>query len=84
LLATQIISRVRDTFHVELLLRNLFDATTVANLSVLIEEQLAKPQDNELDSLPLIPESSMDIDTLLAELEQLSEGEVQAMLQEAH
>jgi acyl-coenzyme A synthetase/AMP-(fatty) acid ligase/acyl carrier protein len=81
LLATQVISRVRDTFRVELLLRNLFDATTISQLALLIEEQQAKPAAKEINSLPLTSESSLDVDALLAELEQLSEGEAQSMLQ---
>jgi acyl carrier protein len=81
LLATQVISRVRDTFRVELLLRNLFDATTVAQLALVIDEQQAKPAVTEINSLPMTTESSVDVDALLAELEQLSEGEAQSMLQ---
>ena len=81
LLATQVISRVRDTFRVELLLRNLFDATTISQLALLIEEQQAKPAAKEINSLPITSESSLDVDALLAELEQLSEGEAQSMLQ---
>jgi amino acid adenylation domain-containing protein len=81
LLATQVISRVRDTFRVELLLRNLFDATTVAQLALVIDEQLAKPPVIEINSVPMTSESSVDVDALLAELEQLSEGEAQSMLQ---
>ena len=33
LLATQIISRVRETFHVDVPVRNLFEAPTIENLS---------------------------------------------------
>ena len=55
--------------------------TTVAQLALLIEEQLAKPAIKEIESLPITAESSVDVDALLAELEQLSEGEAQSMLQ---
>jgi acyl carrier protein len=82
LLATQVISRVRDTFRVELLLRNLFDATTVANLALVIEEQLATPTAvKEINSMPMTAESSVDVDALLAELEGLSDSDAQSMLQ---
>jgi acyl carrier protein len=82
LLATQVISRVRDTFRVELLLRNLFDATTVANLALVIEEQLATPTAvKEINSMPMTAESSVDVDALLAELEGISDSDAQSMLQ---
>jgi len=35
----------------------------------------------ESNSMPMTSESSVDVDALLAELEQLSEGEAQSMLQ---
>lgn len=40
LLGTQLIARVRDAFAVELTLRSLFDAPTVAKLSTQVETQL--------------------------------------------
>ena len=42
LLGTQVISRVRDAFGVELPLRSLFDAPTVADLSTEIERMILK------------------------------------------
>jgi acyl carrier protein len=42
LLGTQMISRVRDAFGVELPLRSLFDAPTVADLSSEIERLILK------------------------------------------
>ena len=36
LLATQVVSRIRDTFHVDLSLRTVFESPTIAKLSLLI------------------------------------------------
>jgi hypothetical protein len=70
LLATQVISRVRDTFHVEVPLRCMFETPTVAGLAVAtIEKQIE--QSGEKDALDV-----------LQELESLSADEVRAKLAE--
>jgi len=43
LLVTQVISRVRDVFRVELPVRKLFDAVTIEQLSHIIVENETKP-----------------------------------------
>ena len=63
LLATQIISRVINTFRIKVSLRSLFQAPTVADMSVVIIQNQAKQADNK------------DIDRMLTELEALSDEE---------
>jgi len=43
LLATQVVSRIRATFHMELPLRTIFETSTIAALSSLIEQIQSKP-----------------------------------------
>ncbi len=60
LLATQVISRVINTFRVKVSLKSLFQASTVADMAVVIAQKMAEKAE------------SKDIDWLLAELENLS------------
>ena len=68
LMATQLTTRLRDSFGVGLPLREIFEAPTVAELAVSIAQRLAEPEDDE------------EVADLVAELEQLSEAEVEALL----
>ncbi|MHC5857702.1 non-ribosomal peptide synthetase [Nostoc sp.] len=68
LLATQVVSRLRDAFEVDLALRDLFEKPTIADLAVTIAQRLAQATDSEL------------LAQTFAELEQLSQEEVQAIL----
>ncbi|WP_404791161.1 amino acid adenylation domain-containing protein [Altericista sp. CCNU0014] len=76
LLATQLASRCRDTFHVEIPLRQFFAAPTIADLAISIAQQLADASEEDVFA------------QALAEIQQLSDEEAQAMLatleQEAH
>jgi acyl carrier protein len=64
LLATQLMSRLRDAFQITLPFRSLFEARTVADLSVVIAQRMAE----QLDS------------AVLAELEQLSQDDARTLL----
>ena len=67
LLATQVISRVINTFRVKVPLRSLFKAPTVADMAVVIvQNQVEKAE-------------SKDFERLLAELEALSDGEARKL-----
>ena len=69
LLATQVISRVLDTFQLELPLRSLFgEASIIADTAVVITQRLAEMAGHE------------EMDRMLAELEGLSEEEVRSRL----
>jgi acyl carrier protein len=70
LLGTQLVTRLRDTFHITLPLRTLFEQATVAELALIVIQQQAEHVE------------SADIEELLAELENLSEQELQDMLSE--
>ncbi|WPB76076.1 amino acid adenylation domain-containing protein [Archangium violaceum] len=71
LLATQALSRIRSTFQVELPLRDFFGEPTVANIAVKILNEQASQVD------------TAELERMMAELEQLSGEEAEALLSNA-
>jgi NAD(P)-dependent dehydrogenase (short-subunit alcohol dehydrogenase family)/acyl carrier protein len=71
LLAVQLISRLREAFHVELTMRHLFDAPTIAELT----RSIAQTREAAIDQTD-------QIDQMLKLVEQLSENEIQQLLSE--
>ena len=72
LLATQFISRVRDTFKVELPLRQLFDAGTVAELTDFIVAAEAEPGQIERIAQVMVMVESMSADEVARKLQEHS------------
>jgi amino acid adenylation domain-containing protein len=81
LLATQFVSRVRETFEVELPVRSLFEMPRIADLTTTISQlQLTTGRDSS--RIERSERGEKNIEELVAELEHLSDDEVQALLAE--
>lgn len=70
MMATQVISRIREHFDVELSLRTLFERPTVEQLALAITEARAGDQDNA------------ELESMLDEIENLSNDEIDKLLNE--
>jgi amino acid adenylation domain-containing protein len=68
LLATRVVDRIREALHVDVSIHSLFEATTVAELAVLVKEHWVA-------SVP-----PTDLSSLVAELEALSDREAHRAL----
>ena len=82
LIATQVITRLRDAFHLALPLRVLFETPTVRTLAALIERQREQSTTTDLAAgqLTITSQGATDIDKMLEELESLSPDEAEALL----
>ena len=68
--ATQVVSRVRDTLHMELPLRTLFETPTVAEMAVIITQNMGKEAGGK------------ELARMLSELDTLSDEEARRALTE--
>jgi acyl carrier protein len=76
LLATQALSHIRQAFPVDIPLRRLFEAPTVATLAVAIAEGQGETKNGAIGKL------TPGEDHLLSHLDQMSDEEVDSMLRE--
>jgi amino acid adenylation domain-containing protein len=85
LLATQVASSIRKTLTVEIPLRVLFEAPSIASLAEYLQESCLHIQEvNNEDAfhIKVLSRGNGDVDQLVDSLEQLSEEEIQMLLTE--
>jgi acyl carrier protein len=81
LLSTQAITRMRRAFSVELQLRAFFEQPTIAELAALIDRQQQTQSASQTARPQAIPRINRTVRRAVTQLEQLSEHEVQMLLQ---
>ncbi len=84
LLATQLVSRTRETFEVELSLVKLFESPVIAELAEAISQARGAGQRQNGSKIERAQRGDKNLEELIAELDQLSDDEVQALLAEGN
>ncbi|MGB7922079.1 MAG: phosphopantetheine-binding protein, partial [Pyrinomonadaceae bacterium] len=80
LLATQVMSRMNGRFNLRLPLHVFFESPTVMGLAATIERQQSEQGETEQTGIQRVPRGEKSVEQLLAELDQLSESEIKALL----
>ncbi|HEX6292480.1 MAG TPA: amino acid adenylation domain-containing protein [Herpetosiphonaceae bacterium] len=80
LLAAQVVSRVRSAFGPRMTLRTLFETPTVAGIAEALSGSPSEQTDAPEDDIPLVARGDQSLDQLLAELEQLPDEAITALL----
>ncbi|HEX6288817.1 MAG TPA: amino acid adenylation domain-containing protein [Herpetosiphonaceae bacterium] len=78
--ATQVTSFVRETYHVDIALRTLFEEPTIAHLACLIDQAETAPLAAPDEHIQPIPIAEKSLEDLLAEIEDLSDDEALDLL----
>jgi SAM-dependent methyltransferase/acyl carrier protein len=80
LTATQLFSRIRKVFEIELPIRKLFEGPTIAQLAECVEEYCSQPKTAIEPAISRIEPSKQELD-LDVDVSQLSDDEVDALLE---
>jgi amino acid adenylation domain-containing protein len=80
LLATRVISRINETWKLEIPVRRLFEARSIASLAEMIADQIGQRERGPEPAIEAIHRRTRSIDEQLAELNEISEDEARALL----
>ncbi len=80
LIGTQLISQLRKEFQVELSVRHVFERPTVAEQALVIQQSQGQAENKNIKAIPISDRENAQ--KILANLEQLSDEEVDSLLSE--
>ena len=79
-MATQLVARARVAFRTELPLRHLFEAPTIAELGLIVEQCQQKLNGRNFPIIKARPRRAKGLDHLLAKIDSLSSDEAKTIL----
>lgn len=80
LLAARVISRINETWKLEIPVRRLFENRSIASLAEMIADQIGQRERGSEPAIEAIQRRTRSIDEQLAELNEISEDEARALL----